>query len=56
MRLKELVESFAWHGSWFPRDECFRYLRGKVLIEQYGELLRLIDERAELHNKKLEND
>ena len=52
--LKKLVDSWKWHGSWFPQQQCFDELMSQVPMHEHDELKRLIEVRAQEYDATLE--
>lgn len=49
-----VLETFKWHGSHFPIDDCFAALKSQVAEDQHEELMRAIKARAVEYNSLLE--
>lgn len=52
--IKEIVDDYSWHGSWFPKSECFDKLKHLVPLDKHDELKKAIALRAEEYNNTLE--
>lgn len=53
-KIRDIVESWPWHGSWFPEEQCYAALKNRVSADKHDELKNIISQWAKTYNSHLE--